>query len=132
MEFRCCFIRLTLSRSISSSPRLFFVFFEVVNFPFWSRDKVPGSDNLQPQILRELSCQIAPVLCNIFKVSLRTSTASPDDWKLANVTPLHKKGSKQLPEDYRTVSLTCVCCKLMEHFLVSHISKYSLSLRYFK
>ena len=27
--------------------------------------KAPGQDNLQPRILRELSCQIAPVLCNI-------------------------------------------------------------------
>ena len=51
--------------------------------------KVTGPDNLQPRILRELSCQIAPVLCNIFKVSLRTSTV-PDDWKLAKVTPIHK------------------------------------------
>ena len=53
--------------------------------------KVPGPDNLQPRILRELSCQIAPVLCNIFKVSPKKGTV-PDDWKLANVTPIHKKG----------------------------------------
>ena len=84
--------------------------------------KAPGPDNLQPRILRELSCQIAPVLCNIFKVSLRTGTV-PDKWKLFNVTPIHKKGSRQLPENYRTVSLTCICCKLMAHILVSHISK---------
>ena len=51
--------------------------------------KAPGPDNLQPQILRELSCQIAPVHCNIFKVSLRAGTV-PDDWNLANVTPIYK------------------------------------------
>ena len=56
--------------------------------------KAPGPDNLQPPILREFSCQIAPVLCNIFRVSLRTGTV-PDDWKLANVTPIHKKGSTE-------------------------------------
>ena len=83
--------------------------------------KAPGPDNLQHRILRELSCQIAPVLCNIFKVSLRTSTV-PDDWKLDNVTQIHKKESRQLPENYRPISLTCICCKLMEHILVSHIS----------
>ena len=85
--------------------------------------KAPGPNNLQPRILRELNCQIAPVLCNTFKVSLRTGTV-PDDWKLANVTPIHKKGSRQLPENYRPVSLTCICCKLMEHILVSRISKH--------
>ena len=85
--------------------------------------KAPGPDNLQPQILRELSCQIAPVHCNIFKVSLRAGTV-PDDWNLANVTPIYKKGSRQLPENYQPVSLTCICCKLMEHILVSHISKH--------
>ena len=69
--------------------------------------KAPGPDNVQPRILRELSCQISPVLCNIFKVSLRTDTV-PDDWKLANVTPIHKKGSRQLPENYRPVSLSCI------------------------
>ena len=53
--------------------------------------KAPCPDNLQSRILRELSCQIAPVLCNIFKVYLRTGTV-PEDWKLANVTPIHKKG----------------------------------------
>ena len=48
----------------------------------------------------------------------------PDDWKLANQTPIRKKGSRQLPESYRPVSLTCMCCKLMEHILVSHITKH--------
>ena len=61
--------------------------------------KAPGPDNLQPRILRELSCQIAPVLCNIFKVSVKTGTV-PDNWKLANVTPIHKKGLRELPENY--------------------------------
>ena len=85
--------------------------------------KAPGPNNLQPRILRELNCQIAPVLCNTFKVSLRTGTV-PDDWKLANVTPIHKKGSRQLPENYRPASLTCICCRLMERILVSRISKH--------
>ena len=87
--------------------------------------KAPGPDNLQHRILKELSYQIAPVLCNIFKVSLRTGIV-PDDWKLANVTPIFKKGSRQLPENYRPVSLTSICCKLMEHILVSRISKHQL------
>ncbi|KAF4803019.1 hypothetical protein TURU_019856 [Turdus rufiventris] len=32
----------------------------------------------------------------------------PDDWKLANVTPIHKKGRTEGPGNYRPVSLTSV------------------------
>ena len=39
----------------------------------------------------------------------------------AFVTPIFKKGSTCLPENYRPVSLTCVACKLLEHVICSHI-----------
>ena len=49
----------------------------------------------------------------------------PQDWKLANVTPIFKKGSKSKPENYRPVSLTSISCKLMESIIrdqvVSHL-----------
>ena len=35
----------------------------------------------------------------------------PEDWKLANVSPLFKKGAKLDPGNYRPVSLTSVICK---------------------
>ena len=50
--------------------------------------KAPGPDNLQARTQRELRCQITPVLCNIFKVPLRTGTVSVD-WNFANVTPVY-------------------------------------------
>ena len=45
----------------------------------------------------------------------------PDDWRTANVFPIFKKGEKYNPANYRPVSLTCICSKLMEHILVSNI-----------
>ena len=54
----------------------------------------------------------------------------PADWKLANVTPIFKKGSKSVPGNYRPVSLTCVICKVMEALIkdaiVEHLAKNSL------
>ena len=38
----------------------------------------------------------------------------PNDWKLANISAIFKKGDKSLPSNYRPVSLTCVICKVME------------------
>ena len=38
----------------------------------------------------------------------------PDNWKKANVTPLHKKGPKNQVENYRPISLTSIVCKTVE------------------
>ena len=46
------------------------------------------------------------------------------EWKLANVTPLFKKGDKSNPGDYRPISLTSVVCKLMESILRDKIVKF--------
>ena len=37
-------------------------------------------------------------------------------WKTAHVAPVYKKGPKYNPEKYRPISLTCICCKLLEQF----------------
>ena len=46
------------------------------------------------------------------------------DWKLANVTPLFKKGDKSNPGNYRQISLTSVVCKLMESILRDKIVEF--------
>ena len=49
----------------------------------------------------------------------------PEDWKSANVTAIHKKGSRQEPGNYRLSSLTSVVCKTMERLvkggLITHL-----------
>ena len=48
----------------------------------------------------------------------------PDDWRHANVSPVFKKGEKYDAANYRPVSLTCICCKTLEHILVRNINKH--------
>ena len=45
----------------------------------------------------------------------------PRDWFLANVAPIFKKGNRSLAENYRSVCLTCITCKLFEHIVCMHI-----------
>ena len=51
----------------------------------------------------------------------------PELWKLANVTPIHKKGSKQLITNYRPVSLFTVCGKILERIILKHLCNYRVS-----
>ena len=51
----------------------------------------------------------------------------PDQWKLANVTPVHKKDDKQLTKNYRPISLLPICTKLFERILFNNIYNYLIS-----
>jgi hypothetical protein len=85
--------------------------------------KAAGPDQIKPLVLRELALTIAPMLQSIFRKSLVTGEV-PEDWKQANVTPIFKKGSRFSPSNYRPVSLTCVCSKIMEHIVVSNVKRH--------
>ena len=82
--------------------------------------KAAGPDQLSPMVLKSLAKSIAPTLQLIFQRSLDTGVV-PQDWKQANVVPVYKKGNKSDPSNYRPISLTCVCSKLLEHVLASNI-----------
>ena len=84
-------------------------------------NKAPGPDGVHPLVLKHCSSELAPNLKVAFVQSLNTGNI-PLDWLLANVTPMYKKGSKDLPVNYCPISLTSVCTKVMEHIYLSIIS----------
>ena len=92
-------------------------------------NSAPGPDMLWPRVLQSLSSVIFLPLAIIFTKCLEEGSVPPD-WKVANVTPIFKKGSKGTPGNYRPVSLTCVLCKVMESILrdaiVDHIERHNL------
>ena len=78
--------------------------------------KAAGPDSIVPRLLFEFSEQLAPPLTSIFNKSI-----VPEDWRQANVAPNFKKGEKYKPSNYRPVSLTCICCKLLKHRVVRNL-----------
>ncbi|TRZ10286.1 hypothetical protein HGM15179_016825 [Zosterops borbonicus] len=85
--------------------------------------KSMGPDGIHPRVMRELADELAKPLSIIYQQSWLTGEV-PDDWKLANVTPIHKKSGKDDPSNYRPVSLTPVPGKVMEQFILSVITQH--------
>ena len=92
-------------------------------------DKAPGADDMMPRLLVEIADSIVEPLCNIYNSTL-TDGVVPMDWRRANVSPIHKKGSRVQAENYRPISLTSQLCKVFEFImreaLVSHLEKLHL------
>lgn len=80
----------------------------------------PKMGNISPLILKNCPMKIENYLCLLYNKSLKNQKL-PADWKIANVVPIHKSGSKNCVENYRPISLTCICCKLMEHVIHSNL-----------
>ena len=91
--------------------------------------KAIGPDQIQNQALKIAADELAPVLQFIFQQSL-DSGELPLDWRSASIAPLFKKGSATDPANYRPISLTCTCCKLLEHIidsqLMNHLSEHNI------
>ena len=82
-----------------------------------------GPDNISVKFIKTFENEVSGPLFKIFQKSL-SSGQVPNDWKLANVTPIFKKGNKSDPSNYRPVSLTCVVCKIMESLIKSRIVNF--------
>ena len=82
--------------------------------------KACGPDMISNLVLKEYASEIAPVLSHIFQLSTVTGEL-PEDWRNANVSLIFKKGDRHTASNYRPVSLTCVCCKLLEHIVCRQI-----------
>ena len=93
-------------------------------------DKSPGIDGIHPRPLKELADVLAKPVTMIFQKSLQRGEL-PRSWLDAVVSPIFKKGQRNLAVNYRPVSLLCILCKLLESLItpqiVEHIKKNHLA-----
>ena len=93
------------------------------------QDKAPGDDGITPKFLKEVADEIAEPLTEIFNKSVSEGVV-PQDWKIANVTPIFKKGTKLDSGNYRPVSLTSHIGKFLESLIrdaiINHLSQNRL------
>ena len=89
------------------------------------RHKAMGADNVSPYVLRECASSLSLPLTMIFRKTFDDGKL-PRVWKMANVTPLLKKGSQLEPGNYRPISLTSVPCKVLESIIKDEIMSHLL------
>ena len=82
-------------------------------------DKAAGPDLVSVNVLRNCPDFDTP-LCILFNQSMQTGMV-PQDWRDANITPLHKKGPRSCKKNYRPVSLTSQVVKIMERLIQDSI-----------
>ena len=81
-------------------------------------NKAHGHDMISIRMLK-----ISKPLEIIFKPCIEKGQFA-NEWKKANVVPVHKKGDKQVLRNYRPVSLLPICGKIFERLIYNNLYEF--------
>ena len=86
--------------------------------------KSVGLDGISVKIIKMSKEVIIRPICYLINKSI-TSGIVPKKWKVAKIVPLHKKGDKTIPNNYRPISILSCLSKILERVvqkqLVQHL-----------
>ena len=124
------YIRTTKERFKFSYVSVLFVQKELLSL---KRNKSPGIDNLPPSLppnlLKDGAREIAKPLWHLINQSL-TESVVPTEWKHPKITPIHKSGTLENPDNYRPISVLPALSKILEKAvhqqLISYLEKHNL------
>ena len=86
-------------------------------------NKATGSDRISGKLLRISARGICHSLSLLFNSSLKTGEFS-SEWKEALVTPVYKKGEKEIVCNYRPISILPVVAKVFERIVHTQLYTY--------
>jgi hypothetical protein len=87
--------------------------------------KASGPDLIHPRLLKEGANQLGLPLSFILNNSIKLGTF-PNNLKLANVLPVHKKDEKSVVSNYRPISLLSCVGKVLEKCVFKRLNNYFL------
>ncbi|MCP4492583.1 MAG: hypothetical protein GY820_35545, partial [Gammaproteobacteria bacterium] len=82
-----------------------------------------GPDGIPKLFLKRFAFHFCLPLSKIFEFSF-SHAVLPSMWRCADILPLFKKGSTSDVNNYRPVSLTCTCCRVMETIVKDRVSTF--------
>ena len=85
--------------------------------------KAFGPDDISARMLQICDFTVVVPISIIYKNIIMTGIY-PDQWKMANINPVHKKGDKQNVKNYRPISLLPICGKLLEKIIFNQLYSY--------
>ena len=83
--------------------------------------KASSFDMISNEILKSLNNRNITFLTNMFNLCLESGTYP---WNASIITPLHKKGSKDNPDNYRAVAVSSVLGKLFSTILLGRLINF--------
>lgn len=93
--------------------------------------KLPNKRSLDPDglsyfIIKKGGHAVILYLFQIFELSFELGRI-PLSWKTAHVNPIHKKGSKGAVENYRPISVTSCCSRILEKIVKRSLTQHLLT-----
>ena len=88
-----------------------------------SSNKATGIDKISCKIIKLATPVISDSLTLIFNQAI-TLSSFPDEWKIARVIPLYKNGQRNIPGNYRPISVLPAISRIMERILYDQLHSY--------
>ena len=85
--------------------------------------KSVGVDGISVQVLKSFADILSKPITYLINRSI-TEGKVPKQWKIAKVIPLHKKGDRSDPDNYRPISLLPCTSKILERLVQSQLLRF--------
>ena len=89
-------------------------------------NKAHGADQISVQMIKLCGNSISLPLYIIYN-NIIEKGIFPDQWKMANVTPIHKEDNKQAIKNYRPISLLPIFAKVFERIVFHRLYNHFVS-----